>query len=184
MMVFQLWDNKLLLEPAPDLPVANHVDCCCPSGQPCDWCSGGMPLQVQVNLAGISDNGCDECDPNLNDSFIADRVSTGSTCYYEYLYNPFGCANIGCGVGEWHQITIRVYHTKSGADYILRTIVYECQCLSLPTDTCLESARFEKNYSTSKPNCLLAATETLPLVSDSGVMCDFSVATCTVEPVP
>lgn len=90
-MVFQLWDNKLLLEPLPDLPVANHVRCCCPEGT----CEAGehedchvvvYPPNVDVVIpAGFTDGafeppvgsgGCQNCDEDLVGTFTLDNNTT------------------------------------------------------------------------------------------------------------
>lgn len=186
-MVFQLWEGKLLLEPPPNLPVADHVDCCCDR---CPWCTGvGMPAQIQVNLSGVADNDCSECDPYFNNSFILDLDPGEVRCEYEYHEDPWTCVNVPCqppGVYTYeHVINITAQFTMSGADYILRVRVEECECQPHPAyeSRCLERVRFEKNFGPSKPACLLVGVHALTRVDDSAFLCDWTSAACTVQAV-
>ncbi len=162
--------------------------CCGEPAAICQWCNGEVGNSIQLNIAGVADKDCAECDPDLNAPFIltnGDAYLSGGPCVYGYSEDPFGCANIGCGAGEDHVIRFVATHTKVGADYIFRVRAYECECTSVTTDTCIDRALWEKNFGTSKPDCLFTSTPLdIPLISgDATDMCDWSSATCSVEVV-
>lgn len=179
-MTIQLLDGLILLDNG---RVANHEDCCCG----CEVCNGTMPAQIQVNFANIADNACDECDAVLNASFVIDIQSPGS-CQFLHEEYPFACLNDPCVAGdEDYGILISCVFDQVGGDYILRVRVSEGACHPHPpsTDPYIISAIFEKNFSTTKPDCVLTGVHTLTRIQgDSDPLCDWTAATCTVEAVP
>jgi len=66
-----------------------HHPCCCGSGPPdgpCPWCETAIPFRIQLVIADVVDGLlCDQCDENLNDTFVLDwrqyEPSTGLCCW-------------------------------------------------------------------------------------------------------
>ena len=92
MMAFQLWTDKLLLEPTPDLPVANHVDCCCEgvcqfytdcySDPYDDW-----PNNIEAVVSeGFVDKDCKKCNEIADTYVLGKRLGADRDWRHEEAY--------------------------------------------------------------------------------------------------
>lgn len=68
----------------------------------CFGCSGDVPAQLQVVIAGFTDGGsCSNCDEAYNGTFILDRhcgdCSGGGPCFWEYVTSP-ACTSAGIAI--------------------------------------------------------------------------------------
>lgn len=87
--------------------------CCCGGGATCNYCSGTVPMQVQLTMAGWGSAFpfCSDCD-YWNNSFVLDY--NGTACFYGWQSGTFTC-NGTLGAGAF-TLTAN-FHALIGGNY-------------------------------------------------------------------
>jgi hypothetical protein len=162
--------------------IAFHEDCCCEAI--CDHCTGDTS-SLNVDFTNVDTLECTECSTFYGSTFTLTRDATDK-CKYEYTNSDWGCS--GCTGAEVTSTHIVLEYILSGSDYILR-----CEVFELPCDTGagveVMVARFEYDFSTSKPTCNPSSPLSLSPVDtgfwNSNAACDWddTVVTCSVSSV-
>lgn len=157
--------------------------CCC--GVVCDDCNGTVPDQIQIDFTNVTDSAeCADCDTFYANSFIVDRTGANN-CIWELLVEDW-CP--GCAVGRETDTFIRVQYVEFFGTFTLRVEVFECPCCNTTTDVAVLVARFEFDFSTTKPDCLISSQLTLTPVdtgfwSNQACVWDDTVVTCKASAV-
>ena len=105
----------------PQGKVAMDADCCCGA---CPVCAGTAPPSLDVTLAGITNDNCEDC-TTFNDTFTLDWYAGSATqCEWRY-YFPSGVCDINTYivarltyVGGTYGLTVQLSWYNGGADYL------------------------------------------------------------------
>jgi len=139
--------------------------CCCPSasscGCTCSACSDTAPCCWRVDIAGMADNTCSECE-NFNGTWYLSQDTAGGCTWSVRI--PTGCT-------ECDSVDLVLTVHLDGSDYKIKVEMVD------DSDTVLH--KWEKNYGEAAPDCCGLSSESLPHVTNSGD-CDSSSATCTI----
>lgn len=168
----------------PALPVflAFTNACCCVT---CEVCSGGQTSQYQIEIAGVVDGTCAECE-NMNATFIANffsptslGVCQGHASACTWFSGSFSTPPSICpvqSVPDGH--CVELFSHQSGN--ILTSVVYAVQPGGSFSGVV---AVWQKDHGTTSPiQCNFSSTD-IPYQSSPGGYCDASASTCTVTSI-
>ena len=162
-----IWLPRLDLGPRRMSP---GYPCCC--GADCEHCSGGASSQWQVVTSGIGNDGCGDCDPDLNDTWILDQDLDHATigCVYSYTL-PEAICDIDFIYGFYHH---------DGAGYYWGVVFRQGVGLGLTHFSFNGPAGWRQ---AGKPACAFN-NESLTRKTETSSDCDLSGATCLVTAIP
>ena len=149
--------------------------CCCDDGVPayveCAYCDGtgdNAPQYMTVELAGIANDECTECD-NYNGTYVLENIIT-NPCYWRWRTE----SDLSCDVATYEQVVL-VYSAGLGTILHVNFYQYTDPDANIynfyegsPSTACLELTDVDIPYNAMTANGL----------PDS--RCDFSSSTCTV----
>jgi hypothetical protein len=147
--------------------------CCCECTVSCDACADSTgPCEWQVDIAGVTDGTCPECD-ELNTSFV---VGISVTLCVSIISDPCcqwnGSDDVICGVGSG-ETTVSVMKDIGGASGF-GVDHYLIICLTRGI------VNWIKDYGMSPPECLGINGDTIPFEFSGGGHCNFGSATCAL----
>lgn len=152
--------------------------CCCECNA-CTYCEDECaPNEWLVEITSFSDSAsCTNCDEDANGSFV---LPPTSTCGWTYgaLGGPFVSCDFGPG-NAGPRITALISQNFGGQYLITITVVVT----HVSTST---TVTFQKNYGTTKPDCLNFADESIPHVSTvnaSGIVCSVNTDPCLITSI-
>lgn len=144
---------------------------CCEEPSPTSGCAncstGQAPDQLQLVLAGITGSGAGgDCGTILNGTWVLNRIGIGEPCQWESSLYDNACAASG-------QSKITVSLSNVVGNYVLNVLIKTGD---------FGSITFEKNFGTTKPDCLDWSNEDIPFVSDT-TCCDASLGSAKITSI-
>lgn len=131
--------------------------CCAPAPE-CSRCSGTVPAEYQVDVAGATNAGCSDC-TLFNGTFVVEYTAELSgTCRWEFDLSPSICGANAVSVshfaffGAFTSVGIGIGGGLAG---------------------------FQKTWAGFPIDCVFVAQD-IPFGADDGVNCEFASATCMV----
>jgi hypothetical protein len=139
--------------------------CCCGPG----CCTGAFPETQVVRIEGVLDTvNCADCAATFNDDFVVEDTPPFD-CTWEYVADITICGPMGLYI-----VKVRlVYEYAAGPGWSIVVYVEA----GVPT-----LAIFRLTLGATRPHCLLEDDLDIPLDTDGAYWCDFSGATCTINP--
>lgn len=153
----QFYNDKVLF--TPDDKVAMHGDCCCDLPVRCERCSGNTPEQLEVVLAGIVNDLCNDC-AGLNGTFVLDRLDPDDSCIWTYYLPSEICNQISLsaqllGDGVYTNTQLKIWMYFAGPVFL-------------------------RDFGSTNPVDCEWSNLDVPYDNSGGGQCDASAATCTV----
>lgn len=131
------------------LPVGN----CCVS---CGGCIGDHPNQIQVDISGVVDDNCADCDTEVNGSYVTDFLQeVGNSCTWQYTSDdaPCGATLVTVTVWVWAGGEVWAWYSLAGG-LVSYYIAWELQ--TFEDRDCMHFSNFDVPYAehgTPGPKC-------------------------------
>ena len=74
----QIQDGKIRVKDG-QLVIGPDDSCCC---SPCAYCSGTLPMQLQLDVSGVTNGTCGSC-TSINGTYVLDYYEPNG-CYWQY----------------------------------------------------------------------------------------------------